>query len=128
MSSFLASLALVAPLFASAVPAPQGSTSGCVPLTAAEVQTIPGWTTLKSTAEKDWGTGPYNVIANDPDYTNQPATNCDGVATGWVWFEYLQVVQGHYKWALNMDSVLPSDADRKVGANPAPPVSVAPPA
>ncbi|KAJ6586700.1 hypothetical protein B0H10DRAFT_2442683 [Mycena sp. CBHHK59/15] len=119
-TSWLASLLLATPLLVSAVPSPQASTAGCTPLSAEQVQTIPGWTNLKSTAEKDWGTSPYNIITNDPNYTDQPATDCAGTAKGWVWFEYLQTIQGHYKWALNMESVLPSDADRKIGVNPAP--------
>ncbi|KAJ7757241.1 hypothetical protein DFH07DRAFT_819649 [Mycena maculata] len=119
--SWFAALALAAPLAVYAIPSPQTlPAAGCVPLTAVDVQTIPGWSTLQSTAETEWGTGPYNVIANDPAYPAQAATNCAGTAGGWVWFEYLQVVDGHYKWALNMDDVLPNAADRQVGVNPPP--------
>ncbi|KAJ7870879.1 hypothetical protein B0H13DRAFT_1895997 [Mycena leptocephala] len=109
--SWLVSLALATPLLVSAMPA---AASGCNELSADQAQTIPGWATLKSTAEKNWGTGKYYVKTNEEDYPDQPATNCNGVAKGWVWFDYTDPVQGHYKWSLNMETVLPNDADRKV--------------
>jgi hypothetical protein len=28
---------------------------------------VPGWQTLKDTAEKNWGSGKYNVVTNDKD-------------------------------------------------------------
>jgi len=34
------------------------------------------------------------------------------VATGWVWFEYNDKTQGHYKWALSIDSTLTNEDDR----------------
>ncbi|KAJ7485371.1 hypothetical protein FB451DRAFT_54950 [Mycena latifolia] len=34
------------------------------------------------------------------------------VATGWAWFEFNSKVDGHYYWALNMDSILSNEADR----------------
>ncbi|KAJ7907401.1 hypothetical protein B0H13DRAFT_2332436 [Mycena leptocephala] len=34
------------------------------------------------------------------------------LGTGWVWFEYNDKTNGHYKWALNMDAVLPNQDDR----------------
>ncbi|KAJ6532890.1 hypothetical protein DFH09DRAFT_1284519 [Mycena vulgaris] len=37
---------------------------------------VPGWNTLKSIAEKNWGTGSYNIVTNDKDYPNQPAQSC----------------------------------------------------
>ena len=33
-------------------------------------------------------------------------------ATGWVWFNYNDKTQGHYEWAVNLDSVLPNADDR----------------
>ncbi|KAL1706295.1 hypothetical protein EV121DRAFT_201734 [Schizophyllum commune] len=34
------------------------------------------------------------------------------VATGWVWFEYDDKTEGHYKWALKIDDVLSNKDDR----------------
>ncbi|EJD54656.1 hypothetical protein AURDEDRAFT_156435 [Auricularia subglabra TFB-10046 SS5] len=34
------------------------------------------------------------------------------VATGWVWFYYGKQRDGHYKWAVNMDEVLPDEEQR----------------
>lgn len=33
---------------------------------------VPGWNTLKSTAEKNWGKGSYNVVTNDKDVRTYP--------------------------------------------------------
>ncbi|KAJ7255677.1 hypothetical protein C8J57DRAFT_1345406 [Mycena rebaudengoi] len=121
--SWSASLLLALPLLVAAAPAPQAADAGCTPLDAQHVQTIPGWPTLKSTAEQNWGTGLYNIVTNDPDFMEQPATQCNDLAKGWVWFQYLETVQGHYKWALNIDEVLQNDADRKLDVLPLPPVT-----
>ncbi|KAJ7199988.1 hypothetical protein GGX14DRAFT_400996 [Mycena pura] len=102
--------ALAGASFVSAMPAPNPQAS------------VPGWPTIKSTAESNWGTGAYNVVANDPDETDYPSYNCAGIATGWIWFEYLLTVDGHFKWQLNMTAMLPNDADRKIGALLASPV------
>jgi len=34
------------------------------------------------------------------------------LGTGWVWFEYNDKVQDHYKWALSIDSTLTNQDDR----------------
>ncbi|KAJ7182992.1 hypothetical protein C8R43DRAFT_941077 [Mycena crocata] len=115
----IASIALVAPfLGVSAVPAQ--AASGCVSLTATEAQTIAEWATLRPTAEKKWGAAPYNVVANDPD-TNQPrsATASQRAGCGSNISKRSKGIIN--EGALNMDSVLPKDADRKVGVLPAPP-------
>jgi len=33
-------------------------------------------------------------------------------ATGWVWFDFNDQTQGHYKWALNLDTTIPKVQDR----------------
>ncbi|KAJ7728133.1 hypothetical protein DFH07DRAFT_1066426 [Mycena maculata] len=49
---------------------PRRQTKGsCATLSASDVQTLPGWATLKSTAQTNWGSGSYNVVTNDPDST-----------------------------------------------------------
>ncbi|KAJ7100514.1 hypothetical protein C8R44DRAFT_642004 [Mycena epipterygia] len=48
----------------------------CSAMSSDDVQNLPGWNTLKSTAEKNWGTGSYNVVTNDKDYPSQPAQFC----------------------------------------------------
>ncbi|KAJ7488925.1 hypothetical protein FB451DRAFT_1552869 [Mycena latifolia] len=91
---------------------------GCTALSTAEVQSIPGWSKLKAEAEKNWGTQAYNVVTNDKDFTKNVAQKCAGktpgtqVAKGWVWFQYLQTVQGHFKWALELDAILSDEAQR----------------
>ncbi|KAJ7221302.1 hypothetical protein GGX14DRAFT_669325 [Mycena pura] len=40
------------------------------------VQKLPGWNTLKSTAETKWGKGSYNVVTNDKDFPDSPAQIC----------------------------------------------------
>ncbi|KAJ7830448.1 hypothetical protein B0H14DRAFT_2807555 [Mycena olivaceomarginata] len=37
---------------------------------------LPGWNTLKTTAETNWGTGSYNVVTNDKNYPDSPAQSC----------------------------------------------------
>ncbi|PBK85616.1 hypothetical protein ARMGADRAFT_547827 [Armillaria gallica] len=34
------------------------------------------------------------------------------LATGWIWFNYNSATQGHYKWAVNIESVLTNQDDR----------------
>ncbi|KAJ7490785.1 hypothetical protein FB451DRAFT_1221065, partial [Mycena latifolia] len=52
------------------------SSGACADLSSDDVQKLPGWNTLKSTAEKNWGTGSYNVVTNDKNYPDSPAQNC----------------------------------------------------
>jgi len=86
----------------------------------AEVESLPGWNQLKTEAEKNWGTGQYNVVTNDKDFPKNVAEKCAGktgggqVAKGWVWFQYLETVKGHYKWALEIDSILSDETQRKL--------------
>ncbi|KAJ7127573.1 hypothetical protein C8R43DRAFT_1090247 [Mycena crocata] len=46
------------------------ATGACADMSSDDVQKLPGWKTLKETAEKNWGTGGYNVFAD------QPAQSC----------------------------------------------------
>ncbi|KAK0483021.1 hypothetical protein EDD18DRAFT_1362280 [Armillaria luteobubalina] len=34
------------------------------------------------------------------------------LATGWIWFNYNSATQGHYKWAVNIESVVTNQDDR----------------
>ncbi|KAJ7717916.1 hypothetical protein DFH07DRAFT_785056 [Mycena maculata] len=58
------------------LPRRQAATGSCATMSSSDVQTLPGWNTLKSTAESNWGKGSYNVVTNDKDYPNQPAQSC----------------------------------------------------
>ncbi|KAJ7256113.1 hypothetical protein C8J57DRAFT_1345153 [Mycena rebaudengoi] len=100
---------------------------GCSGLTVAEVESIPGWSQLKASAEQNWGTKEYNVVTNDKDFVENVAQKCPAttggaqVAKGWVWFQYVETVQGHFKWALEMDALLPDEAQRTLpGGSPTP--------
>ncbi|KAJ7122345.1 hypothetical protein C8R44DRAFT_786033 [Mycena epipterygia] len=57
------------------------TTGACADMSSDDVQKLPGWNTLKSTAEKNWGTGSYNVVTNDKDYPSQPAQSCASTDT-----------------------------------------------
>jgi len=48
----------------------------CSTLSSDDVQKLPGWNTLVSTAKKNWGNGSYKVVTNDQDYPNLPAQAC----------------------------------------------------
>ncbi|KAJ7127574.1 hypothetical protein C8R43DRAFT_1240319 [Mycena crocata] len=52
------------------------STGACADMSSDDVQKLPGWKTLKDTAEKNWGKGSYNVVTNDKDFSDQPAQSC----------------------------------------------------
>ncbi|KAJ7100518.1 hypothetical protein C8R44DRAFT_642060 [Mycena epipterygia] len=54
----------------------RATTGACADMSSDDVQKLPGWNTLKSAAEKNWGTGSYNVVTNDKDYPDQPAQSC----------------------------------------------------
>jgi hypothetical protein len=41
------------------------TTGSCVDMSADDVQRIPGWGTLESTAQQNWGSGSYNLVTND---------------------------------------------------------------
>ncbi|KAJ6492651.1 hypothetical protein DFH09DRAFT_1053300 [Mycena vulgaris] len=48
----------------------------CVDMSSDDVQKLPGWNALKAVAETNWGTGSYNVVTNDRDYSDYPAQSC----------------------------------------------------
>ncbi|KAF7342704.1 hypothetical protein MSAN_02028300 [Mycena sanguinolenta] len=48
----------------------------CADMSSDDVQKLPGWNTLKTTAENNWGTGSYNVVTNDKNYPDSPAQSC----------------------------------------------------
>ncbi|KAJ7604301.1 hypothetical protein DFH06DRAFT_1487715 [Mycena polygramma] len=48
----------------------------CADMSSDDVQKLPGWNTLKTTAEKNWGTGSYKVVTNDKSFPDQPAQSC----------------------------------------------------
>ncbi|KAJ7221298.1 hypothetical protein GGX14DRAFT_429403 [Mycena pura] len=52
------------------------ATGSCSDMSSDDVQKLPGWNTLKSTAENNWGKGSYNVVTNDKDYPDSPAQIC----------------------------------------------------
>lgn len=39
------------------------------------------------------------------------------LATGWVWFNYDDETEGHYKWAANIDNILTNQDDRSTFAD-----------
>ncbi|KZV89286.1 hypothetical protein EXIGLDRAFT_695759 [Exidia glandulosa HHB12029] len=43
-----------------------GVSSGCFNITGADIQTLPGWSTLSSIAVDSWGTGWFTISTNDP--------------------------------------------------------------
>ncbi|KAJ7199388.1 hypothetical protein GGX14DRAFT_373167 [Mycena pura] len=53
--------------------APTGS---CADMSSDDVQKLPGWNTLQSTAVNNWGKGSYNVVTNDKDFPDAPAQIC----------------------------------------------------
>ncbi|KAJ7494220.1 hypothetical protein B0H11DRAFT_2227644 [Mycena galericulata] len=52
------------------------TTGSCADMSSSDVQQLPGWNTLKATAESNWGTGSYNVVTNDQNYPSEPAQSC----------------------------------------------------
>ncbi|KAJ7661838.1 hypothetical protein B0H17DRAFT_1258339 [Mycena rosella] len=48
----------------------------CADMSSDDVQKLPGWNTLKTMAENNWGTGSYNVVTNDENYPDSPAQSC----------------------------------------------------
>ena len=44
--------------------------------------------------------------------TTQGSGQVPFVATGWVWFEYDDKTEGHYKWALKIDDIVANKDDR----------------
>ncbi|TRM68482.1 hypothetical protein BD626DRAFT_626775 [Schizophyllum amplum] len=60
-------------------------------------------------AVKDGAT--CDVTFEETTCTTKGSGQVPFTATGWVWFEYDDKTEDHYKWALNMDDIL-SDEDR----------------
>jgi len=64
--------------------------------------------------------GTFNVPTNKTCTINYDVTTCDVtgegqvryVAAGWIWFQYDDQVQGHYKWAVSIEAVITNLDDR----------------
>ncbi|KAJ7284960.1 hypothetical protein C8J57DRAFT_1289988 [Mycena rebaudengoi] len=80
----------------------------CTPMTNAELGALSpdAHNKIQAAAEADHGSHSNNLVVNDPDFPGSPASVCDNVATGTVWVEYNDVVDGHFKWAYSMDAIL----------------------
>ncbi|KAL1693432.1 hypothetical protein GGG16DRAFT_49413 [Schizophyllum commune] len=48
----------------------------CSALSADDAQKLPGWEKLKADAISRWGDGSWNIVTNDPDYPDSPASVC----------------------------------------------------
>ncbi|KAJ6621524.1 hypothetical protein B0H10DRAFT_2017642 [Mycena sp. CBHHK59/15] len=86
----------------------------CSYLSSEQMQSLPGWPTLKTAVEENYSSSPYKVVTNDKAFPKQPASLCGGIAKGWVWFEYHMKVKGHYKWSFEIEAILPDVTDRKL--------------
>jgi len=77
-----------------------------------------GFTTTASTQTGNQLT--FNVPSGESCHVTYDSTTCNVggtgqvryVASGWVWFEYISTVQGHYKWAVSIDNVITNLDDR----------------
>ncbi|KAJ6542510.1 hypothetical protein DFH09DRAFT_1269720 [Mycena vulgaris] len=80
----------------------------CTPMTDAEFGALSpqAHNAIDAAALADHGDHSHNLVVNDPDFPGSPATVCDNLATGTVWVEYNDVVDGHFKWAYSMDAIL----------------------
>ncbi|KAJ6490105.1 hypothetical protein C8R45DRAFT_992685 [Mycena sanguinolenta] len=61
---------------------------------------------IDAAALADHGDHSHNLVVNDPDFPGSPANVCDNVATGTVWVEYNDRVDGHFKFTYSMDDIL----------------------
>ncbi|KAJ7722163.1 hypothetical protein B0H14DRAFT_3512674 [Mycena olivaceomarginata] len=61
---------------------------------------------IDAAALADHGDHSHNLVVNDPDFPGSPANVCDNVATGTVWVEYNDKVDGHFKFIYSMDDIL----------------------
>jgi len=104
--------------------------ASCTPLSIDQAKLLPGFAQIDKYAADTWGNGNHTTLTNPPDYPNQNATACPlgsfsaqpqgssdnsqtkFLAHGWIWYDYDATVQGHYKWAVNMDALLPNQDDR----------------
>ncbi|KAJ7235537.1 hypothetical protein C8J57DRAFT_1728606 [Mycena rebaudengoi] len=94
--------------------------STCGFLSAAQIQSVPGWPALQTAVEGAYGNSPYKIATNDREFPQRPASLCAGVASGWVWFNYHTKVQDHYKWSFEIEVLLPHIPDRTVPEPPRP--------
>jgi len=53
--------------------------------------------------------GPCNIQLNVTSCTGQATAIVPAFYTGFVWFNFGSKVDGHFKWALNVDVVLPAE-------------------
>jgi len=53
--------------------------------------------------------GPCNIQLNVTSCTASASANVPAFYTGSVWFNYPDTRDGHFKWSLNIDAVLPAD-------------------
>ncbi|KAJ7175148.1 hypothetical protein C8R43DRAFT_943416 [Mycena crocata] len=77
----------------------------CTPMSQAEFNSLSAdaHNAIDSAALKDHGDHSHNLVVNDQDFPGSPANVCDNVATGTVWVEYNDSIDGHFKckkWAL----------------------------
>lgn len=59
-----------------ALAVPYKRDGSCSALSADEAQKLPGWDTLKATAQSNWGKGSWHIVTNDDDYPTEPASVC----------------------------------------------------
>ncbi|KAJ7873948.1 hypothetical protein B0H13DRAFT_1894773 [Mycena leptocephala] len=69
--------------------------------------------TINGQALTDHGDHSHKVVVNDPAAPQNPANVCDDLATGTVWVEYDDRVDGHFKWNYLFEDLL-STEDRAV--------------
>ncbi|KAJ7452569.1 hypothetical protein FB451DRAFT_1282550 [Mycena latifolia] len=61
---------------------------------------------IDAAALADHGDHSHRIAVNDPDFPASPASVCDNLATGTVWVDYDDRIDGHFKWAYSMDAIL----------------------
>jgi len=59
----------------------QSNASACAAMANSDIQKLPGWSSLLSTAQGMWSTGSFNSVANDPGYPQYPASICTDLST-----------------------------------------------
>ncbi|KAJ7285120.1 hypothetical protein C8J57DRAFT_709882 [Mycena rebaudengoi] len=107
-SAFTAVVACVALVSASP------TKKACTPMTNAELGALSddAHNAIQAAATADHGSHSNNLVVNDPDFPGSPASVCDNLATGTVWVEYNDSVDGHFKWAYSMDAILTPEQRR----------------
>ncbi|KAE9396736.1 hypothetical protein BT96DRAFT_921904 [Gymnopus androsaceus JB14] len=53
-----------------------------------------------------------NAISSVTSCTLQATGQIQYLASGWIWFNYDSKTQGHYKWSVNIETVITDEADR----------------